>query len=212
MRTASHQKLSETWRANDLFVKMEGGVNDTQYAQNSIDYLWNLMDMKACLLRASRVSTHKNVDGAVGGVQRGAECRQGQHIWEGFRRWVERLPACHDLLEKEEQTRTRRKNGISKSYANNNRIERLNWTLCRGVKVQRGWKNPASKIVEEPRIHYNFVKPHSVLEGRLRQTYQGSGFSAARTAEMRPVAFARETGQPCRAWATWRPSLRGLGS
>jgi hypothetical protein len=34
------------------------------------------------------------------------------------------------------------------------------------VKAQREWKNPASKMSEEQRIHHNFVKPHAVLEGQ----------------------------------------------
>ena len=34
------------------------------------------------------------------------------------------------------------------------------------VKVQRGWKNPASKIAEGQRIHYNVVKPHQALDGQ----------------------------------------------
>ena len=52
------------------------------------------------------------------------------------------------------------------SHANNNRVERLNGTLRERVKVQRGWKNPASKIAEGQRLHYNFVKPHMALEGQ----------------------------------------------
>jgi hypothetical protein len=47
-----------------------------------------------------------------------------------------------------------------------NRIERLNGTLRERVKVQRGWKEMKTPIVEGQRIQYNFVKPHQALEGQ----------------------------------------------
>ena len=34
------------------------------------------------------------------------------------------------------------------------------------MKVQRGWKSGKTPIAEGQRIHYNFVKPHEVLEGQ----------------------------------------------
>ena len=58
---------------------------------------------------------------------------------------------------------------------NNNRIERLNGTLRERVKVQRGWKNPASKIAEGQRIHYNFVKPHCALQDKTPAQVAGIG-------------------------------------
>ncbi len=65
--------------------------------------------------------------------------------------------------------------GVRKRHSNNNRIERLNGTLRERVKVQRGWKNPASKIAEGQRIHYNFVKPHQALEGQTPAERAGVG-------------------------------------
>ncbi len=56
--------------------------------------------------------------------------------------------------------------GVKKPHANNNRVERLNGTVRERVKVQRGWKSRESQIAEGQRIHYNFVKPHSALEGQ----------------------------------------------
>lgn len=56
---------------------------------------------------------------------------------------------------------------------NNNRIERLNGTLRERVKVQRGWRNPPSKVAEGQRIHYNFVKPHHALQGKNPAQFAG---------------------------------------
>jgi transposase InsO family protein len=64
--------------------------------------------------------------------------------------------------------------GVGKPHANNNRVERLNGTLRERVKVQRGWKNPESKIAEGQRLHYNF-KPHAALEGQTPAQRAGVG-------------------------------------
>ena len=165
MRAASHQNLSQTWQANDLFVKMESGVKDTQYNQNSMAYLRNLMDRKTCLPPASRVSTHRNVNGAVGAFNETRKVAKDSPPERVFSDGLNVYPRAMTYWRRKSKPEFVAKKGISKSHVNNNRIERLNWTLCEGVKVRRGWKNPASKILEEQRIRYNFVKPHSVLEG-----------------------------------------------
>lgn len=67
---------------------------------------------------------------------------------------------------------------MHKPDPNNNRIERLNGTLRERVKVQRGWKNPASKIAEGQRNHYNFVKPHNALQGQTPAQFAGVGIEA----------------------------------
>ena len=53
-----------------------------------------------------------------------------------------------------------------KQHANNNRIERLNGTLRKRVKVHHGWKTVKTQLAEGQRIQYNFVKPHMALEGK----------------------------------------------
>ena len=68
--------------------------------------------------------------------------------------------------------------GVGKPHANNNRIERLNGTLRERVKVQRGWKSMGTKVAEGQRIHYNFVRPHSALEGQTPAERAGVGIEA----------------------------------
>lgn len=43
------------------------------------------------------------------------------------------------------------------------------------MKVQRGWKSYDSKIAEGQRLHYNFVRPHSALEGQTPAEMAGVG-------------------------------------
>ena len=42
------------------------GENEKQYNAKSVAYLWNVMDRKTRFLLTSRLSTHRNVNGAVG--------------------------------------------------------------------------------------------------------------------------------------------------
>src|SRR5208283_1375946 len=70
------------------------------------------------------------------------------------------------FMDSKTQPKLIRNMGVNKPHANNNRIERMNGTLRERIKVQRGWKSMNSQISEGMRIHYNFVKPHSSLEGQ----------------------------------------------
>ena len=143
MRTRLTPELSETWQADELFVKMKGGVKDTQYKQNNMAFLWNVMDRKTRFLLASRLSTYRNVNGASRSVQRSEEGRTRQPARENLHGQAERIPSSHDLRAHQARRKPElvAKMGVGKPHANNNRIERLNGTLRERVKVQRGWKN-----------------------------------------------------------------------
>ncbi|MGD0318899.1 MAG: DDE-type integrase/transposase/recombinase [Nitrososphaerales archaeon] len=168
-------ELSDTWQADELFVKMKGGVRDTQYNQKNMAFLWNVMDRKTRFLLASRLSTHRNVNGAVGAFN---DARKVAHDSQPERIFADKLnayPQAMTYWEGESKPELVAKMGVGKPHANNNRIERLNGTLRERVKVQRGWKNLASKIAEGQRIHYNFVKPHAALEGQTPAERAGVG-------------------------------------
>ena len=159
-------ELSETWQADELFVKMKGGVNEKQYNSKSVAYLWNVMDRKTRFLLASRLSTHRNVNGAVGALNEARKVAKDSQPECIFSDGLNAYPQAMAFWEGESKPELVARMGIGKPHANNNRIERLNGTLRERVKVQRGWKSKGSKIAEGQRIHYNFVKPHSALEGQ----------------------------------------------
>ena len=58
-------QLSETWHADEVFQKMRGGENETQYGQKNMAYLWNMMDRRTRFLVASKLSKHRDVGGAA---------------------------------------------------------------------------------------------------------------------------------------------------
>ncbi len=157
-------ELSETWHADELFVKMKGGVQAK--SQNGIAFLWNVMDRRTRFLLASRLSGRRDRDGAIRVFM---EASKNAHESQPERIFTDSLRGYGDGIafafptNKPEHIANA---GIKKPHATNNRIERLNGTLRERVKVQRGWKSMRTPIAEGQRIHYNFVKPHVALEGQ----------------------------------------------
>jgi len=169
-------QLSETWQADELFVKMKGGVKDTQYKQKNMAFLWNVMDRKTRFLLASKLSTHRDVGGAARAFME-ARKNAGESLPErvftdGLDKYKEGIAFGFAGAQKPEHVA---RMGVGKPHANNNRVERLNGTLRERVKVQRGWKTFDSKVAEGQRIHYNFVKPHAALEGQTPAEAAGIG-------------------------------------
>ncbi len=173
-------ELSETWQADEVFVKMRGGETvkggiDRKTMKN-MAYLWNVMDRKTRFLLASRLSQHRNVNGAVGAFNEARRNANGSEPEKIFADGLNAYPQAMEYWESESgKPELIARMGVGKPHANNNRIERLNGTVRERVKVQRGWKNPASKIAEGQRIHYNFVKPHAALEGQTPAEMAGVG-------------------------------------
>jgi transposase-like protein len=169
-------ELSETWHADELFVKMKGGETERQYKQKNMAYLWNVMDRKTRFLLASKVSTRRDVGGAARAfmeARKNAGESQPERIFtDGLDKYKEGIAFGFSGAQKPEHIA---KAGMGKPHANNNRVERLNGTLRERVKVQRGWKNPKSQLAEGQRLHYNFVKPHGALEGQTPAQRAGVG-------------------------------------
>ena len=170
-------QLSDTWHADELFVKMKGGVKETQYGQKNMAFLWNVMGRKTRFLLASRLSEKRSVVSAASAFR---EAIQNAHESKPERIYTDAHKSYKDGIEiafGQERPQHIAKAGMGKPHANNNRIERLNGTLRERVKVQRGWKAMDTKIAEGQRIQYNFVKPHMALDGQTPAQAAGIGAS-----------------------------------
>jgi transposase-like protein len=171
-------ELSAEWHADELFVKMKGGETEKQYGQKGMAYLWNVMDRKTRFLLASRLSTHRNVNGAVGAFNAARKVAKDSQPERIYSDGLDAYPQAIEWWEGESKPELVARVGIKKrSAATNNRVERLNGTLRERVKVQRGWKSVETPIAEGQRIHYNFVKPHQALEGQTPAERAGVGLS-----------------------------------
>jgi transposase-like protein len=169
-------QLSETWQVDEVFVKMKGGENEKQYGQKRMAYLWNVMDRKTRFLLASRLSQHRNVNGAVGAFNEARRNANGSEPEKIFADGLSAYPQAMTYWESESpRPELIAHMGVGKPHANNNRMERANGTLRERIKVQRGWKSMKTKLAEGQRIQYNFVKPHMALEGQTPAQAAGVG-------------------------------------
>jgi putative transposase len=162
-------QLSDTWHADEVFVKMKGG--ETRKGEAGIAYLWNVMDRQSRFLIASKLSEHRDTQGAIQAFNEAIHNAHGQSPQQihtdALRAYMEGISKTFGL-----KVDHIAKCGINKPHASNNRVERLNGTLRERVKVQRGWKSHKSAIAEGKRINYNFVKPHMALDGQRQQRKQ----------------------------------------
>lgn len=155
-------QLSDTWHADELFVKMHGGK--TYKGKSNLAFLWNVMDRKTRFLLASKVSEARDINGAIAVFKEAIKNANGQNpkeihtdAWKAYREGIaqtfgletDHIPKC----------------GINKPHADNNRVERLNGTIRERTKVVRAWKKHSTPLAEGQRIQYNFVKPHMALGG-----------------------------------------------
>jgi hypothetical protein len=60
-----------------------------------------------------------------------------------------------------------------KDCAHNIATKRLHKTIRERNEVQSGWKSFKTPIAEGQRIQYNFVKPHTALEGQTTAEMAG---------------------------------------
>jgi transposase-like protein len=154
-------QISKTWHADELFVKVKGG---THKGNHGIGMVWNIMDRETRFLIVSKLTLNRGIDDTIAAFREAAVNAHGITPNKVF---TDSLRHYNNGIAKNFPDAERITNcGIRKSYANNNRVERLNGTLRERTKVSRGWKSGKTPIAEGQRIHYNFVKPHQGLEGK----------------------------------------------
>ena len=169
-------QLSDTWHADEVFVKTRGGstIKMKGTGEQTIGYLWNVMDSKTRFLLASKLSKFRDVGGADRAFR---EAIKNAHGSEPERVYTDALRSYSDAIKfgfKQGVEHVARA-GVNKPHATNNRIERLNGTVRERTKVQRGWKTMRTHLAEGQRIHYNFVKPHEGLAGQTPAERAGVG-------------------------------------
>jgi transposase-like protein len=170
-------QLSPDWHADELFVKMKGGARTPNNPKESIAYLWNVMDRKTRFLLASKLSRFRDISGADRALieaYHNAKGSKPERIYTDALKSYQMAIAC---WPEDQRPIHIAKSGLRKPVATNNRIEALNGTLRERVKVQRGWKSYKTPLAEGMRIHYNFVKPHSSLEGQTPADNAGVGIA-----------------------------------
>ena len=157
-------ELSDTWHADELFVRVKGSQLQGRYA--GLAFVWNVMDRETRFLLASKLSEGRDIAGSIKAFQTAINNANGQTpdriLTDAHKSYSVGINLAFEGKDKPEHV----KNCGIKKKQNNNRIERMNGTLRERVKVQRGWKNYQTPLAEGQRIQYNFIKPHQALDGK----------------------------------------------
>jgi len=149
--------VSDTWRADELFVKVRGNMK----------YMFALMDDETRFWIAQEVADTKFTHDARNLFREGKRLTGKSPmllITDG-------LPSYHDAYRKEywrhEQPRPQHISYIRiQGERNNNKMERLNGEVRDREKVMRGLKKSDTPILKGYQIYHNYVRPHEALEGK----------------------------------------------
>jgi putative transposase len=153
-------KLSETWRADELYVKMKGNMK----------YLFAMMDDETRFWIAQEVADSKERHQPKGLFYQGLKMTNGRApavlITDG-------LPSYHYAFKKVFAWKTTpTKKPIHKREiafdggVHNNKMERMNGEIRDREKVMRGLKNMDTPVLKGLQIYHNFVRPHEALHGQ----------------------------------------------
>ena len=149
--------VSDTWRADELWVKVNGDMK----------YVFALMDDETRFWIAQEVADTKYKHDARKLFKMGKELMGKSPktiITDG-------LPAYHDAYKKEFWTlrnpRTEHINAIKLSgNRNNNKMERLNGEIRDREKIMRGLKKKDTPILKGYQIYHNYIRTHEGLNGK----------------------------------------------
>jgi len=149
--------VSDTWRADELYVKIKGDLK----------YLFALMDDETRFWIAQEVAESKDRHDARKLLQMAKEATGKKPITF----ITDGLAAYHDAYKKEFWTlkgpRTEHIQHITlKGDRNNNKMERFNGEIRDREKVMRGLKRADTPILKGYQLFHNYIRPHEGLEGK----------------------------------------------
>lgn len=149
-------QVSDTWRADELYVKVKGDMK----------YLFALMDDATRYWIAQEVADRKEGHDASRLFRMGKEVtgkRPEKLITDG-------LHSYNEAFKKEFWTLKNPSRHIKEialdGAVHNNKMERLNGEIRDREKVMRGLKNVDTPIISGYQIFHNYVREHEGLNGR----------------------------------------------
>ena len=150
-------QVSDTWRADELYVKVKGNLK----------YLYAMMDDETRYWLAQEVADTKYVHDArtlfakskeVAGKRPLTLITDGAHNYErAFKK---------EFFTKFNPSPVHVRDIRLRGQIHNNKMERMNGEVRDREKVMRGLKRMDTPILKGTQIYHNFIKPHEGLQGR----------------------------------------------
>jgi len=157
--------VSDTWRADELYVKIKGNMK----------YVFAMMDDETRFWIAQEVADTKDTHDARHLFEMARERagkKPGVLITDGLRSY-------HDAWLKEYRTNKQVDNTVHirqitlAGHHNNNKMERLNGEIRDREKVMRSLKKPDTPILTGMQIFHNYVRPNEGLQGHTPSEMAG---------------------------------------
>ncbi len=150
-------QVSDTWRADELFVKVKGDMK----------YLYAMMDDETRYWIAQEVADTKYTHDARVLFQRSREIAGKKPL----RLITDGAQNYRDAFTKEFYSRKGARSVHIRDIrisgqVHNNKMERMNGEVRDREKVMRGLKRMDTPILKGTQIYHNFIKPHQGLQGR----------------------------------------------
>lgn len=144
-------KVSDTWRADELWVKFKGNRK----------YLFAMMDDETRFWIAQQVSNHKENTNATQLFRKARETA-GK---EPKTLITDALGSYKMAAEFEFKGTTHIREIALGGKVHNNKMERMNGEVRDREKVMRGLKRMDTPILKGVQIYHNFIRPHEGLKG-----------------------------------------------
>ncbi len=151
-------QLSDTWRADEMFLKMKGNLK----------YLYALMDDQTRFWIAQEVASTKYTADVRPLLELGkavAGKKPKSFITDGAANFHEAYLKEFHTMSKATDTEHIRHIRLA-GDRNNNRMERFNGEIRQREKVMRTLKKPDSSILSGYQIYHNYIRPHEALDGK----------------------------------------------
>ncbi len=147
-----HPELSRVFHADETKVNIRG-----QWV-----WLWHLMDGDTRFLLANHVSQGRTVADAR------AAFKEAKAVAKTDARVLltDGLPSYGPAAQKEFPNAVHVSGIGIQGRVNNNRMERYQGTFKERSKVMRAIKKPDSAFIEGQRIYYDYLRPHTALDGK----------------------------------------------
>jgi transposase-like protein len=149
-------KVSDTWRADELYVKFKGNMK----------YIFALMDDQTRFWLASEIADSKYVSDVRKLLVDGRELagkRPMTLITDGALNYAEAFKKEYRTLKGPRSVHI--PHVRFDGDRNNNKMERMNGEIRDREKIMRGLKIPDTPILPGYRIYHNFLRPHLGLNG-----------------------------------------------
>jgi len=157
-------KVSGIWHSDECTLNIRNLDN-----HEHLRWMWNVMDNNTRFWLASQITEKREIVDArqvLAEAHNLAKIKPMAVVTDGLRAYQDAIKKEFFTLENPRTQHVRVPNIRNRS--NNNMVERLHGTIRQRNKVMRGLDNKqtAQTIIDGMRIYYNFIRPHTALNGK----------------------------------------------